>query len=174
MTRVKFGMMKTIIFITDRMKFYLYSTLQREFLQNMVPADVHSNLLLFSDFRVNERGKSLLYFGRFKLSIRIDDIFSRWKLPFCFVKTGDKKGVLWQLVILKIKIPGGMCSVVEHATCKLLYLELFLDEFAKFRIATISFVMSVLQSVFTHGKTRLPLDGFSWNLTFVYLPKLCL
>ena len=40
-----------------------------------------------------------------------------------------------------------MCSVVEHASCKLLNQEWFLDDFAKFRKATISFVMSVLQSV---------------------------
>jgi hypothetical protein len=37
--------------------------------------------------------------------------------------------------------------------------------FAKFRNATITFVMSVR----LHGKTRLPLDGFLLNLIFAYL-----
>jgi hypothetical protein len=36
----------------------------------------------------------------------------------------------------------------------------FLAAFAKMRIATISFVMSVCQSVLPRGTTRLPLDGF--------------
>ena len=35
-----------------------------------------------------------------------------------------------------------------------------ISAFAKLRKATISFVMSVCQSVSTHGKTRLPLHGF--------------
>jgi len=41
-----------------------------------------------------------------------------------------------------------------------------LGAFSKFRKATISFVMSVRLSVRPHGTTRLPLDGFSWDLTF--------
>jgi hypothetical protein len=28
-------------------------------------------------------------------------------------------------------------------------------------------------SVCPHGKTRLPLDGFSWNLIYEYFPKIC-
>jgi hypothetical protein len=54
-----------------------------------------------------------------------------------------------------------MCSVLERAACKLLNVELFLDEFAKCRKATLSFVISVHQSVCTHGNTWLSLDGFS-------------
>ena len=45
-----------------------------------------------------------------------------------------------------------------------------LGTFAKLRIATFSFVMSVSPSVRVsvspHGTTWLPLDGFSWNLKF--------
>jgi len=137
-------------------------------------ADVHISLLLFSDFRVNHRGESLLYFRRLKLSIRIDDIVSGWKSPFCFVKTGAKKDVPWQHMILKVKCPGGMCGVVEHVTCRFLNVELFLDEFAKFWKVTISSAMSVRLSVCTHGTTRLSLEGFSRNLTFEYFPKICL
>jgi hypothetical protein len=37
------------------------------------------------------------------------------------------------------------------------------------RKATISFVVSVRPN----GKTRLPLDGFSWNLILEYLSKIC-
>jgi hypothetical protein len=37
------------------------------------------------------------------------------------------------------------------------------------RKATISFAMSVVSlSVYPHETTRLPLDGFSWNLVFDY------
>ena len=48
----------------------------------------------------------------------------------------------------------------------------FLGSFAKFRKATVVFVMSVCLSVRTHGTTRLPLYGFSRNLIFVYFSKL--
>jgi hypothetical protein len=45
------------------------------------------------------------------------------------------------------------------------------------RKATISFVMSVCLSVclavWPHETTRLPLDGFSWNLIFDYFLKMC-
>jgi len=37
---------------------------------------------------------------------------------------------------------------------------------------TISFVMSVRLSVCQHGTTRLPLDGFSWNLILEYFLKM--
>ena len=48
----------------------------------------------------------------------------------------------------------------------------FNGAFAKFRKATVSFVMSVCLSVRTHGISRLPLCGFSRNLIFVYFSKL--
>ena len=48
--------------------------------------------------------------------------------------------------------------------CKFHYRILFLGAFAKLRKATISFVMSVCLSVCPHRSTRLPLDGFWWNL----------
>jgi hypothetical protein len=92
----------------------------------------------------NHSGESLHYFGRLKLPICTGDIYSGWKSPFCFVKTGAIKGVPWQHVILKIKCPDGRCNVVEHPTCKLVHLELSLDEFAKFWKATITVVLSVL------------------------------
>ena len=43
----------------------------------------------------------------------------------------------------------------------------FLGAFAKLRTATINFIMSVCPQ----GTTRLPLDGFSWNLIFVDFSK---
>ena len=49
----------------------------------------------------------------------------------------------------------------------------FLGAFAKLRKATISFVMSVCLSVRPHGTTRLPLDGFLWNLIFEDFSKIC-
>jgi len=45
----------------------------------------------------------------------------------------------------------------------------FLGAFAELRKATVSFVMSMRP----HGANRLPLDGFSWNLTFEYFSKIC-
>jgi len=43
----------------------------------------------------------------------------------------------------------------------------FLGVFAKFQKVTISFLMSVCP----HRTTRLPLDGFLWNLIFEYFLK---
>jgi hypothetical protein len=48
----------------------------------------------------------------------------------------------------------------------------FLGAFVKLPTATISSVMSVSPRVRPHGTTRLPLDGFSWNLIRVF-PKIC-
>jgi len=44
----------------------------------------------------------------------------------------------------------------------------FLGAFAKLRTATISFVMSVCLSGRPHGTTRLPLDGLSKILCFMF------
>jgi len=46
----------------------------------------------------------------------------------------------------------------------------FLDAFAKCRKATIS---SVHPSDRPHGTTRLPLNGFLWNLVSEYFSKMC-
>jgi hypothetical protein len=54
-----------------------------------------------------------------------------------------------------------------------IWIWLFLGAFAKLRKATVSFVMSVCPSVCPRGTTRLPLDGFSWNLTFDYFSIIC-
>ena len=45
----------------------------------------------------------------------------------------------------------------------------FLSAFAKSRKATVGFIKSVRP----HGTTRLPLDGFSWNLFWVFFSKIC-
>ena len=45
----------------------------------------------------------------------------------------------------------------------------FLVMFAKLLKVTVSFIMSVCLSVLPHRTTRLPLDGFSWNLIFEYI-----
>ena len=44
-----------------------------------------------------------------------------------------------------------------------------LGAFAKLRSGTVSFVKSVCP----HGITRLPIEGFSWNLIFEYLWEIC-
>ena len=49
----------------------------------------------------------------------------------------------------------------------------FLGAFAKLRKPTISVVISVLPSVRPHGTTRLPLDGFPWNLILEHFSKIC-
>ena len=48
-----------------------------------------------------------------------------------------------------------------------------LGAFAKLRKATLSLVMSVYTVVRPHEKTRLPLDGSSWNFRFESLSKIC-
>jgi hypothetical protein len=45
----------------------------------------------------------------------------------------------------------------------------FLGAFAKLRKATVAFLMSVR----SHGETRLPLDGVSWNLIFEFFRNSC-
>jgi hypothetical protein len=45
--------------------------------------------------------------------------------------------------------------------------------FAMLRKATMSIVTSVLPSVYPHGTTWFPLDGFSWNLAFEDCSKIC-
>jgi hypothetical protein len=47
-------------------------------------------------------------------------------------------------------------TALMHSPCRLLF-----GEFAKLRKSTIRFVISVFPSLRPHGKTRLPLDGFS-------------
>jgi hypothetical protein len=53
---------------------------------------------------------------------------------------------------------------VEPFSSQIMYFKvefaLLVGAFAKSRIATVSFVMSVRLSVCPHGTTRLPLDGF--------------
>jgi hypothetical protein len=48
-----------------------------------------------------------------------------------------------------------------------------LGELTKLRNASTSFVMCVRPSVRSHGITRLLLNGFSLNLTFEDLSKIC-
>jgi len=58
-----------------------------------------------------------------------------------------------------------MCHVASGTHCSLLYL--FLGAFAQLRTApSWPFVRS-------HGKTRLPLDGFSWNFIWKNFSKIC-
>jgi hypothetical protein len=58
----------------------------------------------------------------------------------------------------------------ELKWCKACQSYSLLGAFAKLRKSTISFVLSVCP----HGATRLPLDGFWWNLTFELFSKVCL
>ena len=44
------------------------------------------------------------------------------------------------------------------------------DRFMSFRLSVLP---SVLLSACPHGKTRLPLDEFSWNFTFLYFLTIC-
>jgi len=48
-----------------------------------------------------------------------------------------------------------------------------LGAFSTFLNATIGCIMSVLLSILPHGTTRLPLNGFSWNLVYEYFSKFC-
>jgi hypothetical protein len=62
--------------------------------------------------------------------------------------------ITYQLSVTTVIQPPATSKLVNHQ---------FLDAFAKLSKASISFVTSVCLSVCpSHGKTRLPLDGFSW------------
>ena len=54
-----------------------------------------------------------------------------------------------------------VCDVLSHLAC----IRKFLGTFAKLQIATINLITSARLSVRPHGKIRLPLDGFSCNLS---------
>jgi hypothetical protein len=104
------------------------------------------------------------------------------------------KPILWcDMLYLSTAIglpPGGSCTVhiythtIHRTTQNKQYIEqhknsedgnmasfrgAFLGAFAKFRKATISFVVSVR----SHGTCRLKLDGFLWNLVFEGFSKMC-
>ena len=86
---------------------------------------------------------------------------------------GIKPGPLvWQVDDWQPETRRGRCCVVnfscnnQHACIKTATV---LGATAKLRIATFSFVMSI----WPHGTSRLPMDGFSWNLIFEYISKVC-
>jgi hypothetical protein len=63
-------------------------------------------------------------------------------------------------------IPFVYLYISNRLTKERVGLHWFLGTLTKLRKATISFITSVCTSVHLHGKTRLPMDGFSWNLIF--------
>jgi len=65
------------------------------------------------------------------------------------------------------------CYVNDSVAQLILIQHQFMDAFAKLRKVTVSLVMSVLLSVCPHGKTGLPMDGFSLNLIFKYFSNIC-
>ena len=77
--------------------------------------------------------------------------------------------------VLNSKTPSSNLTLLlsSYFSTQSCHIRGFLGVFAKLPKATISFFMFVLPSVFPHGTTRLPLDSFSWNLTFEYFSKNC-
>jgi hypothetical protein len=81
--------------------------------------------------------------------------------------------LLWLLFLLSLRV-----IISKYAK---LWERTLLRAFAKLRKADISFVKSVYLSVHPsvclsvcpHGKTRFPLDGFSWNFIFKETSKIC-
>jgi hypothetical protein len=65
-----------------------------------------------------------------------------------------------------------VCVHLLRIRWKVLLDKSFLDAFSKLLKVTISFVIYVCLSVRPHGTTRLPLDGFSWNLIFEYFSNI--
>ena len=68
-------------------------------------------------------------------------------------------------------------NFIHVYSSRVFVVQLFLGAFGKLRTATVSFVMSirpsVRASVYPHATTRLPLDGFCWNLLFETFSKIC-
>jgi len=76
---------------------------------------------------------------------------------FCWTRTHKIETTVW----LRCLLGDAACEIANLCTQ-------FLGAFAKLWKVTISFVMTVCLSVCLHRTTRLPLDGFSWNLIFEY------
>ena len=69
-----------------------------------------------------------------------------------------------------LNIVGNLnCSEVDDSSVDVQSDLWFLGAFATLRKSTVRFVMSVGQ----HGTTWLPLDGFSWNLSFQNFSRIC-
>ena len=86
-------------------------------------------------------------------------------IRFCMRKTSGVVKYLWKI--------GNKSSRLWRNTRR--FFTLFFSAFSKFQRATLSFVVSVRRtlciSVCPHGKTRLPLDGSSWNFIFENLAR---
>ena len=81
------------------------------------------------------------------------------------------------LLAPRLRLSGTVLQLTVHAftiflTPSTSRQDYFLDAFAYLRPATISFVMCVRLSVYPHGTTRLPPDGFSLNLIFEYFSNI--
>ena len=103
-------------------------------------------------------------------------------LPFTFlpykssVSTGKNKWLMFFLVGDGncYWLPYCIITAVNSSQIEPIYFHFnqFFDAFGKLRVAIISFVMTVSLSIFPHGTTLLPLDGFSWNLKFEHFSKM--
>jgi hypothetical protein len=75
------------------------------------------------------------------------------------------------------KVQAEHCSIISlviifYHSASLLPFDQILRAFAKLQRATKSFVIYHL-SVLSHGTTRLPMYGFSWNMIFENFLKIC-
>ena len=70
-----------------------------------------------------------------------------------------------RMILLHLSIRVNICSVFFYISISLRLFS-FLGPFVKLWKATLRFIIFVLLSVRRHGATRLPLEGFSWNLIF--------
>jgi hypothetical protein len=97
---------------------------------------------------------------RFAVAVYHHDTFSS-ALNYCRLKPSDLIDPFRYKHILTV------CLFVSYTLCLCI-----LGAFAELQKATISCIMS-RPSVSPHGTTRLPLDGFSWNLIFedLYIEK---
>jgi hypothetical protein len=85
---------------------------------------------------------------------------------------------LWKEIFITSTTEDAMQAIVEVSD-KRKFLCSFSDYLsrrasAKLRRATGDFLTSACPSVYTLATTRLPLDGYLWNLIFEYFSKICL
>jgi hypothetical protein len=83
------------------------------------------------------------------------------------VHTSTSYFIILHLNIIIPRVSKTMAKEVSIFVLTILYAS------AKFRKVTSSFVISVYLSIRPPRTTRLPLEGFSWNLIFEYFSKIC-
>jgi hypothetical protein len=94
-------------------------------------------------------------------------LFPKVKIVCRIRRIRNIKGVEWN-VTAERNVTAELNAVLRRTSMSVS----IVGEFAKFRKATVCFIVSVCLSLCPHGTTGLPLDGFSLNFLFWYFSKI--